>query len=299
MAESSGEIERLPMNEFRKPSWLLKRITPDSNGREVRALLRQQSLHTVCESAMCPNLGECFSRRTATFLIMGDICTRNCGYCAIAPGRPAPLDPEEPDRIAETSANLGLRHVVVTSVTRDDLPDGGAAHFAETIHAIRRRSPSAVIEVLIPDFRGSRPALQTVLQAEPDILNHNVETVPRLFRTARPQGDYQRSLDLLAAAKAGMRSGHTKSGLMVGLGETEEDVHQVMRDLRQVDCDIFTAGQYLRPSKAHLDVKEYWPPERFESLKNYGESLGFLLVFAAPYVRSSYMADQFKVGTKR
>ena len=283
------------MNDLRKPSWLLKRITPDANGREVRALLRQQSLHTVCESAMCPNIGECFSRRTATFLIMGDVCTRNCGYCAIAPGRPAALDPEEPERVAETSANLGLRHVVVTSVTRDDLPDGGAAHFAETIRAIRRRSPSAVVEVLIPDFKGSRSALQTVLDEDPDVLNHNVETVPGLFRTVRPQGNYQRSLELLAGAKTGMRSGHTKSGLMVGLGETEEDVHQVMRDLRQVGCDIFTAGQYLRPSKAHLDVKKYWSPESFDRLKEYGESLGFLLVFSAPYVRSSYMADQLKV----
>lgn len=287
------------MNDFRKPAWLLKRITPDASGREVRALLRQQSLHTVCESAMCPNLGECFSRRTATFLIMGDVCTRNCGYCAIVPGRPAALDPAEPERVAETSANLGLRHVVVTSVTRDDLPDGGAAHFAETIFAIRRRIASAVIEVLIPDFKGSLASLQTVLDAEPDILNHNVETVPDLFRTVRPQGDYRRSLDLLAAAKSSMRSGHTKSGLMVGLGETEEDVHQVMRDLRRVDCDIFTAGQYLRPSKAHLEVKDYWSPERFDRLKEYGESLGFLLVFSAPYVRSSYMADQFKVGARK
>jgi lipoyl synthase len=284
------------VNDLRKPSWLLKRISPDSSTREVRALLRQQTLHTVCESAMCPNLGECFSRRTATFLIMGDVCTRNCGYCAVTTGKPKPLDADEPIRVAETAASLGLRHVVVTSVTRDDLPDGGADHFAETIRAIRHRSPSATVEVLIPDFKGDRAPLQTVLDAEPDILNHNVETVPSLFRSVRPQGDYNRSLDLLQDARAGLKRGYTKSGLMVGLGETEDQVRLVMQDLRHVGCDIFTVGQYLRPSRTHLEVKQYWPPDSFERLKSYGESIGFTYVASGPYVRSSYMADQFKAA---
>lgn len=282
------------MTDLRKPPWLIKRLPPDAAISEVRTLLRQQSLHTVCENAMCPNLGECFSRRTATFLILGNVCTRHCGYCAVASGTPLPLDPAEPERVAETSANLGLRHVVVTSVTRDDLPDGGAAHFAATIRAIRRRGPSAVVEVLIPDFGGSEQALRLVLEAKPDILNHNVETVPRLFPSVRPQGNYQRSLELLTRAKASLARGFTKSGLMVGLGETEEEVLQVMRDLREVGCDIFTVGQYLRPSKAHLEVREYYPPEFFDRVKAEGEAMEFLFVAAGPFVRSSYNADQFR-----
>ncbi len=283
------------MEDLRKPAWLLKRSRPNASIREVRTLLRQQTLHTVCESAMCPNLGECFSRRTATFLILGNNCTRNCRYCAVDCGRPDPLDPEEPERVAETAANLGLRHVVVTSVTRDDLPDGGAAHFSETIKAIRRRSPSAIVEVLIPDFKGSEQSLATVLRAEPDVLNHNVETVPRLFPSVRPQGNYLRSIKLLRRAKALMGSGYTKSGIMVGLGETEGEIRQVMDDLRGVQCDVFTVGQYLRPSLAHAEVKHYWPPESFDRFREYGESVGFLLVASGPYVRSSYMADQLKI----
>lgn len=282
------------MENLRKPPWLIKRLAPTAAVSEVRSLLRRQSLHTVCENAMCPNLGECFSRRTATFLILGDVCTRHCGYCAIASGLPSPLDPEEPERVAETAANLGLKHVVVTSVTRDDLPDGGAGHFAETIRALRRRCPSALIELLIPDFGGSETDLQTVLEAEPDILNHNVETVPRLFPTVRPQGNYARSVELLARAKEGLPRGYSKSGLMVGIGETEEEVAQVMRDLRAVGCDIFTIGQYLRPSKSHLEVKQYYPPEVFDRMKTEGEAMGFLLVASGPFVRSSYHADQFK-----
>jgi lipoic acid synthetase len=204
------------------------------------------------------------------------------------------LDPEEPERVAETAANLGLRHVVVTSVTRDDLPDGGAGHFAATIRAIRGRCPSATIEVLIPDFGGSQADLQTVLEARPDVLNHNVETVPRLFPTVRPQGDYVRSLELLSRAKEGLPGGFTKSGLMVGIGETEEEVTGVMRDLRAVGCDIFTVGQYLRPSKAHLEVEKYYRPEAFDRMKTEGEAMGFLLVASGPFVRSSYNADQFR-----
>ncbi|HEX2922995.1 MAG TPA: lipoyl synthase [Chloroflexota bacterium] len=279
---------------MRKPPWLMKRLSPDADVADVRRLLRQQSLHTVCENARCPNLGECFSRKTATFLILGDVCTRHCGYCAIASGSPPPLDAGEPERVAETTANLGLRHVVVTSVTRDDLPDGGAAHFAETIRAIRHRCPGTIVEVLIPDFGGSAASLQLVLDAAPDILNHNVETVPRLFPTVRPQGDYPRSLELLKRAKDGLSKGYTKSGLMVGVGETEEEVRQVMSDLRGVGCDIFTAGQYLRPSKTHLEVQQYYTPEAFKQLQADGEEMGFLFVASGPFVRSSYHADQFK-----
>lgn len=243
---------------------------------------------------MCPNLGECFSRKTATFLILGDVCTRHCGYCAITSGSPSPLDAGEPDRLAETTANLGLRHVVVTSVTRDDLPDGGANHFAETIRAIRRRCPGTLVEVLIPDFGGSASSLQLVLDAAPDILNHNVETVPHLFPTVRPQGDYSRSLELLKRAKEGLSGGYTKSGLMVGIGETEDEVRKVMRDLRGVGCDIFTVGQYLRPSKTHLEVQQYYTPDAFKTLQSDGEAMGFLLVASGPFVRSSYHADQFR-----
>lgn len=282
------------MDSLRKPPWLVKRLPPDAEVAEVRRLLRRQNLHTVCENAMCPNLGECFSRKTATFLILGDVCTRHCGYCAIASGGPAPLDAGEPDRVAETTANLGLRHVVVTSVTRDDLPDGGAGHFAETIRALRRRCPDTTVEVLIPDFGGSAEALQIVLEAAPDILNHNVETVPRLFPTVRPEGNYPRSVELLQRAKAGLPHGYTKSGLMVGIGEAEGEVRQVMSELRGVDCDIFTVGQYLRPSRNHLEVKEYYSPETFQRLQAEGEAMGFLLVASGPFVRSSYHADQFK-----
>ncbi len=279
---------------LRKPPWLLKRLSPHAGVSEVRRLLRQQSLHTVCENAMCPNLGECFARKTATFLILGDVCTRHCGYCAIASGSPPPLDMGEPERVAEATANLGLRHVVVTSVTRDDLPDGGAGHFAETIRAIRRRCPNTLVEVLIPDFGGSAGSLQLVLDAAPDILNHNVETVPRLFPSVRPQGDYRRSLELLQRAKTGLPDGYTKSGLMVGIGETEDEVRQVMSDLRGIDCDVFTVGQYLRPSKNHLEVQQYYTPEAFRRLQADGERMGFLLVASGPFVRSSYQADQFK-----
>jgi lipoyl synthase len=282
------------LNDLRKPSWLLKRLPHDTTVSQVRSLLRQQSLHTVCESARCPNLGECFSRRTATFLILGDICTRDCGYCAVAPGRPLPVDSVEPERVAEAAANLGLRHVVVTSVTRDDLPDGGASQFAATIRAIRRRLPGAEIEVLIPDFCGCEEALLAVLDAEPDILNHNVETVPRLFPTVRPQGSYVHSLELLDRAKRGLRKGYTKSGLMVGLGESRHEVSELMRDLRAVGCDIFTVGQYLRPSKAHLEVQRYYHPEEFNLLRVEGEAMGFQVVAAGPYVRSSYNSEHYK-----
>ncbi len=283
------------MDTLRKPPWLTKRISLTGTVQEVRTLMRKQSLHTVCESARCPNIGECWSRKTATFLIMGDVCTRNCHYCAIATGRPMFLDPREPERVAEAAANLGLRHVVVTSVARDELKDGGARHFARTIQAIRDKIPGVVVEVLIPDFKGSENALQIVLEARPDILNHNVETIDRLHRKVRPQGDYHRSLTLLGRAKAGMERGYTKSGLMVGLGETPEEVTQVMRDLRGIGCDIFTIGQYLRPTMSHLEVVRYCLPEEFEGWKREGEALGFRFVASGPYVRSSYHADDFKL----
>lgn len=258
-------------------------------------MMRQQSLHTVCESARCPNIGECWSRKTATFLIMGSVCTRSCRYCAIATGRPMHLDPLEPQHVAEAAANLGLKHVVVTSVARDELRDGGARHFARTIHALRERIPGVVVEVLIPDFKGSEESLNIVLEARPDILNHNIETIDRLHREVRPQGNYRRSLELLARAKSGLEGGYTKSGMMVGLGETPEEVTQVMKDLRSVGCDIFTVGQYLRPTMDHHEVVRYCLPEEFEGWKQEAKAMGFRFVAAGPYVRSSYHADDFKL----
>lgn len=283
------------MDTLRKPPWLMKRLNLDGSVQEVRTLMRKQALNTVCESARCPNLSECWSRKTATFLIMGNVCTRSCGYCAIFTGRPRRLDPEEPERVAEAAANLGLRHVVVTSVARDELPDGGASHFAATIHAIRRRIPGVVVEVLIPDFKGVERSLDTVLEARPDILNHNIETVPRLYRRVRPQGNYLRSLTLLSRAKAGLERGYTKSGMMVGLGETHEEVTQVMKDLRQSGCDIFTVGQCLRPTMEHLDVERYCRPEEFDGWRKEGKAAGFKFVASGPYVRSSYNADLIKI----
>ena len=283
------------MDTLRKPPWLTKRLTLNGTVQEVRTLMRKQSLHTVCESARCPNISECWSRKTATFLIGGDVCTRSCRYCAIATGRPLLLDPMEPEKVAEAASNLGLRHVVVTAVARDELRDGGARHFARTIHAIRKRIPGVVVEVLIPDFKGSEESLKIVLEAGPDVLNHNVETIDRLHRTVRPQGNYYRSLELLARAKKGLERGYTKSGLMVGLGETPEEVTQVMRDLRTVGCDVFTIGQYLRPTMSHLEVVRYVRPEEFEAWKQEGETMGFRFVASGPYVRSSYHADDFKL----
>ena len=258
-------------------------------------MMRRLRLVTVCEEARCPNIHECWAReRTATFMLLGDVCTRHCGFCAVGKGRPGSLDPEEPSRVAEAAAELSLSHVVVTSVNRDDLPDGGAGHFAATIEAIRRRLPEARVEVLIPDFCGSREALETVLAARPDVLNHNTETVPRLYRRVRPDARYAQSLELLARADSLRRetgsAWKTKSGLMVGLGEGEGEVLETLRDLRAVSCDIVTIGQYLQPYEKRLPVGRYYTPEEFDRLRAAGEALGFFRVEAGPLVRSSYHA---------
>jgi lipoic acid synthetase len=263
-------------------------------------LLRSGSLHTVCEEARCPNLGECFARGTATFLLLGDRCTRRCAYCAVSTARPRPPDPGEPERVAETARQLGLRYVVLTSVDRDDLPDGGAAHFATTVRAVRRTLPAAGVEVLTPDFRGDGDALRVVLEAGPDVFNHNIETVPRLFPRLRPQGRYRLSLDVLAAVKAIRPGGTTKSGLMVGLGETDEEVVAVLSDLRGAGVDVVTIGQYLRPTRAHEPVHRYVPPAAFRDLEERARALGFPTVYSGVFVRSSFNAEEiYRAGGRR
>jgi lipoic acid synthetase len=277
----------------RRPEWIRLTKPDEERVRALRLLMRSAGLHTVCQEAMCPNLGECWSRGTAVFLLLGDVCTRSCKFCDIKHGRPALLDPGEPARIAQTAAKMRLRHVVVTSVNRDDLPDGGAAAFAETVRALRATLPAATVEVLIPDFKGDEPSLRTVLAEHPEILNHNVETVPRLFREVQPQSRYAWSQSVLCGAKRIDPAQRTKSGLMVGLGETHEEIVQVMRDLRDWGVDILTIGQYLQPSRRHLPVERYWPPEAFDEWKRIGrEELGFGWVESAPLVRSSYRAGE-------
>jgi lipoic acid synthetase len=275
----------------RLPAWLRKPETAFVALHEIKRELRRLELHTVCESARCPNIHECFRRGTATFMILGDRCTRGCGFCAVPKARhPAPPDPNEPAHVAQMARAMNLRHVVVTSVNRDDLPDGGAGHFAETIRAIRAALPAATIEVLTPDFLGDLEAVTTVLEARPDVFNHNVETVPRLYPRVRPQARYERSLAVLEFAA---RNGGTlvKSGLMVGLGERCEEVEEVLRDLRRCGVSIVTIGQYLQPTRRNLPVAEYVPPERFEAYRETGLRLGFRAVFSGPFVRSSYMAE--------
>jgi len=274
----------------RKPSWLKVKAPGGGTYVEVRRLMRDLGLHTVCEEAHCPNIGECWDHRAATFMILGDVCTRNCAYCAIAHGTPAPYDPEEPVRLAEAVARLGLRHVVITSVDRDDLPNGGAEVFAGCITEIRDRLPETSVEVLIPDFKGSDKALGIVLDARPDILNHNLETIERLYRIARPGGRYERALRLLRRAKEMRPTGLTKSGMMCGLGEDWDELTGSLRDLRAADVDIVTLGQYLRPSSAHLPVARYYTPHEFAELRDFGRQLGFKHVEAGPLVRSSYHA---------
>lgn len=276
----------------RLPDWLRVRLPGGPGYARVHGLLRNASLHTVCEEAHCPNIGECFGSGTATFLILGDVCTRNCGFCAVDHGRATLTDYDEPERLADVVRELALRHAVVTSVTRDDLPDGGAEIFARTIRRIRERCPGCKVEVLIPDFRGSEEALSTVMAARPDILNHNVETVPRLYPRVRPQADYARSLQLLERARKMAPEGLTKSGIMVGLGEAAEEVASVLKDLRGVGCDIVTIGQYLRPSAQHLAIDRFYTPEEFQALKAEGERLGFKHVESGPLVRSSYKAHR-------
>ncbi|SDC35803.1 lipoyl synthase [Paraburkholderia lycopersici] len=276
-----------------KPPWLRARPLMSETVAGVAAVLREHRLHSVCEEAMCPNIGECFAQRTATFMIMGGLCTRRCPFCDVAHGRPAPLDEDEPSHLAAAVAALGLRHVVITSVDRDDLRDGGAAHFARCIARVRERVPGIGIEVLTPDFRGRvARALDALSLAWPDVFNHNVETVPALYRAARPGADYRGSLDLLARAKAANGALVTKSGLMVGLGETDAALLATMRDLREHRVDVLTIGQYLAPSRFHLPVKRYLPPDEFAALRTAGLAMGFREVVAGPLVRSSYHAAQ-------
>ncbi len=274
----------------RLPSWFKVRIQQGPDYRDIRRIMDSLELHTICEEARCPNVWECWNNRTATFLILGDICTRRCHYCAVTTGRPHAVDPEEPGRVAQAVRALGLRHAVITSVNRDELEDGGASIFAETIRAIRRLSPMCAVEVLIPDFEGDEAALQSVLDRRPDILNHNIETVRRLFPTIRPQGKYDRSLTLLERAKR--KGARTKSGLIVGMGETADEVREVMRDLRAVGCEIMTIGQYLQPTKQHLPVARFYHPDEFAAFKAEGLALGFSHVESGPLVRSSYHAER-------
>jgi len=278
-----------------KPEWLRVKAPQWQRVGKVKDILRDLALNTVCEEASCPNIGECFNAGTATFLIMGPACTRACPYCDIDfEKKPKPLDPTEPQRLAEAVRRLRLNHVVITSVNRDDLPDGGASQFVGCIQAIRELSPQTTIEVLIPDLCANWDALATILQAQPEVLNHNTETVPRLYRRVRPQGDYDRSLELLRRSRVLAPSIYTKSGLMVGLGETDAEIRQVMQDLRAVDCDILTLGQYLQPSQKHLKINSFVSPEQFDAWREYGESLGFLQVVSSPLTRSSYHAEQVR-----
>ena len=282
---------------LRKPPWIRVRIGDTSAVSKLKSLLRAHHLHTVCEEASCPNIHECFSHGTATFMIMGDLCTRRCPFCDVAHGRPLPLNQNEPKDLADTVAAMGLRYVVVTSVDRDDLRDGGAGHFAACIDALRERCPTLKIEILVPDFRGRMEvALENLFRAVPDVFNHNLETVPRLYRKARPGADYRWSLTLLKRFKAGYPDVPTKSGLMLGLGEEREEIIDVMTDLRAHDCNMLTIGQYLQPSRFHLPVERYWEPTEFESLGGLAKEMGFASVASGPMVRSSYHADLQAAG---
>lgn len=278
----------------RLPSWLTKRVPSPDTVELVNDMMRSARLHTVCESARCPNLGECWSQKTATFMILGDICTRNCGFCAITVGRPEEVDEDEPRRVAATAREMGLKHVVVTSVARDELPDEGSGHFAATVRALRSEIPGVIVEVLTPDFKGKRWCVRRVVEAHPDIYNHNIETVERLSPAVRPQAKYGRTLDVLCAVKSMDPTIYTKSGVMLGLGEAHDEVVQTLRDLRQVGVDAVTIGQYLRPTTSrHLPVVEYVHPDRFREYERIGEKLGFLFVASGPFVRSSYNARAF------
>jgi len=282
----------MPQQPHQKPRWLKKRLPTGPQYEKVKELIGKDRLHTVCQEAKCPNMWECFSQQTATFLIMGSRCTRNCRFCSIAQGPAEPPDPAEPDRVAAAARQMGLSYVVITSVTRDDLTDGGAGFFAKTIEAVHRQIPSAKVEVLIPDFQGNAPALQTVLDAHPDVLNHNIETVPRLYPIVRPQARYRRSLQLLSRVQKYASALPIKSGLMLGLGESFEEIRSTLKDLIDAGCRILTLGQYLRPSKAHLPVKRFVPPAEFENWKHTALEMGFTEVASGPFVRSSYHARE-------
>lgn len=281
----------------RLPGWFKVTAQTGPDYLDIKQTMDRLKLHTICEEARCPNRWECWNARTATFLILGDICTRRCHYCSVETGRPLAVDHDEPQRVAEAVQALGLRHAVITSVNRDELPDGGAAIFAQTIRETRRLSPACTIEVLIPDFEGSEAALATVCAEQPEILNHNIETVRRLFPSLRPQGKYQRSIDLLGKAK--QKGMTTKSGLILGMGETLDEAREVMRDLRAVDCDILTIGQYLQPTRDHLPVARYYDPSEFAALKEEGLAMGFTHIESGPLVRSSYHAEEQTKNSSR
>ncbi|WP_096085410.1 lipoyl synthase [Agaribacterium haliotis] len=295
----ADKVERIPVKVIasdellRKPDWIRIRVSTSPEVERIKKLLRKNGLATVCEEASCPNLGECFSGGTATFMIMGEICTRRCPFCDVGHGKPNPLDPKEPINLAEAIAELKLKYVVITSVDRDDLRDGGAQHFADCIRESRERSPNLQVEVLVPDFRGRMEVALDILEKEaPDVFNHNLETVPRLYRQSRPGANYQWSLKLLQEYKARRADVLTKSGLMVGLGETKEEIFEVMRDMRKHDIDMLTIGQYLQPSKDHLPVERYVTPEEFDEYSELAKELGFKHAACGPLVRSSYHADK-------
>lgn len=282
-----------------KPPWLKRRLPSGRSYEDVREILQKGRLHTVCQEAKCPNIWECYSNRTATFLILGDRCTRNCRFCAVAHGPPEPPDPAEPVRVGKAVQKMELEYVVITSVTRDDIPDGGAEHFARTIRKIRRRTPTVAIEVLIPDFQGHAESLQTVLSARPDVLNHNIETVARLYPAVRPGAVYKRSLELLERVKRFDATIPTKSGMMLGLGETALEIRQTLQDLLDAGCRMLTLGQYLQPSAAHLPVEHFLPPSEFDRLKDIALRMGFSEVASGPFVRSSYHAQELFRGDNR
>jgi len=295
----ASKLARIPIKvapqttRLKKPAWIRTRISNDPKVQEIKQLMRELKLSSVCEEASCPNLGECFSHGTATFMIMGDICTRRCPFCDVAHGRPNPLDEDEPANLGKAIAQLNLKYVVITSVDRDDLRDGGAGHFNACIKAVREASPGIQVEVLVPDYRGRMDkALEAMASNPPDVFNHNLETVPRLYKQCRPGSDYQYSLDLLKNHKARFANVPTKSGLMLGLGEEIEEVKQVMRDLREHNVDMLTLGQYLQPSASHLAVERFVHPDEFDELARYGDEIGFKHVASGPMVRSSYHADQ-------
>ena len=284
---------------IRKPEWLKKKLPNKGRMDSMQNMVRHLRLHTVCEEANCPNVGECFGNKTATFMILGETCTRGCRFCAVGKGQALPPDPQEPLHLAEAVKELGLRHAVITSVTRDDLPDGGAAHFAKTIEEVRNLNPGTTIEVLIPDFQGNEQALYTVLDSKPEILNHNIETVPSLYTKVRPGADFERSLLLLKRVKEYDSTILSKTGIMVGLGETTGEMTAVMKRLVDVKCDIFTIGQYLQPSVDHLPVEEYVTPEQFEAYGREGLSLGLAFVESGPFIRSSYNAARALEALKK
>lgn len=300
---SEAKLARIPIKVekkadiLRKPKWIRAKVPSGNRVNAIKKALREHGLYSVCEEAACPNLGECFNNGTATFMIMGDICTRRCPFCDVAHGRPNPLDKDEPQKLADTIKDMKLRYVVITSVDRDDLRDGGADHFAQCISAVREKNPTIQVEVLVPDFRGRMDiAVNILAQTPPDVFNHNLETVPRLYKKARPGSDYQWSLDLLKRYKDAHPDIPTKSGLMLGLGESNEETLAVMRDLRAHGCNMLTLGQYLQPSQGHLAVERYVTPEEFDELAKLGNEMGFSHVASGPMVRSSYHADQQASG---